>query len=226
MTYYKIMDFNGKEYCVEHDGGKYIDMITKKEYINFDNKLIPLDAFMNSIAISSMQSVSSVVATEYVKNDKSQGLDDNNVIVLIKPLAGGATDSYLDLLVLLGEYGLSMKNTIKHIFTPNEVNSLYAGVKDNFRSENDYDYVKEYLISGVSAVSYISGENARGILSEKIGDKDSKKAEKGTARASIGWNLTCNGIEIVDDEVNKLTTISQIIQDTKEFKLDKVKTKY
>lgn len=207
MTYFKVTDSNKNEYYFKHEGGKYISK--NVEYIIVNGKLVNIDAYLNSINISSIESISPIVYMENVKEE----LNENSVITLIKPIDECDSKSLLALILLLSKYGLHIEMGIEHAFTPFEVDNLYADIKNELVAKNEYDKVKNYLTYGVSTIAIIEGNNARTILKTIIGDKDSKKAASGTIRADMGWDITCNGIEIVDDNDNKLSVILPIIDE-------------
>ena len=205
MTYFKVTDPKKKEYYLQHESGIYFDNDNK--YIIVNNKLVNVEAYLNAIDISSMESISPSVYAENVLDE----LKRNTVILLVKPIAEG--DSYTFSAIVSKIYSLNLKidDYVEHIFNSNEVDTLYSDIKPRLEESGEYSGVKAYLTCGVSRILTVKGDNARSILKSNMGDKDSKKAAKGTMRAIAGDSITCNGVEIVDDNDNKLSVVLPII---------------
>ena len=211
MTYFKITDSNKREYYLKHESGKYSDGLGN-EYVMLNSKLINVDAILNAIEVSSFESISPVVYAENVNNE----LKRDTVILLIKPIAECDSETFSNIVSMIYSLNLKIDNYMEHIFTTEEVDTLYFDIRERLENSGEYSGVKSYLTSGISRVLVVKGKNARAILRSKIGDRDSKKAEAGTMRAIAGWSETCNGVEIVDDNTNKLSVIESIINNHNE----------
>lgn len=208
MRYYLYKNELGEDCCIECVDKKYTDFLTGKEFNGDKSKLV-------AITPAEAQCICNQ------KVSKPMILDNDAVIVLIKPTEVAYT--FHVLLSKLSENGLSINVYIPHIFTSEEVETLYGSLRK--RSIADFDKNKSYLISGESAIAVICGKNARSIMEEKIGNKNSKEAKRGTIRSEIGSDTTCNGIEIVDDVPEKLSVIRPIVSDyTEKFNLGRPKT--
>lgn len=200
--YYLLTKRSGERFCLKKENGVYIDMMTNKEY-----KLVEEDK-PTAITCNEAQ----MICNELCSKKCSSKEKENEVIVLIKPT--DERDSLQTLLIELSRRGLYPYPTISHVFDGEEVEVLYGNLKS--RNKKEFEKNKSYLISGTSMIAVINGKHARAIMESIIGDKDSKVADKCSLRSQIGWNITCNGIEIVDDVTEKMSVIAPILEEYKE----------
>lgn len=214
--YYLVKDSNGIEHCLQSNGSSYQDLITGEEYVLKGENLQPLLPFE-----------AQTFCNNNIKGKKT--LKKDSVIVLLKPM-----DELfgLKLHILqneLSKRGLYIKPYIPHIFEKQEAERLYVKVRARLQKEAkmieneelkrkkiaEYENNISYLMSNESVIAVINGKNARAIINEIIGDKNSKLADPDSLRAKMGDSITCNAIEIVDDEEHKLAVINPIIRDYK-----------
>ena len=214
--YYLVKDQNGAEHCLQSNGTSYQDLITGEEYVLNGENLQPLLPFEAQAFCKSS-----------IKQKKA--LKKDSVIVLLKPM-----DEFfgLKLHILqeeLSKRDLYIKPYIPHIFEKQEAERLYIKVRARLQKEAkmiedeelrrkkiaEYESNISYLMSNESVIAVINGKNARAIINEIIGDKNSKLADPDTLRAKMGDSITCNAIEIVDDEEHKLAVIEPIIKNYK-----------